>query len=593
MADESNTDAEFSALVEKYRQAVKEGTGLPPPRSPIEARQEKLRGMPLSQENVEGVARAVIPFGVQAAVDLTPMGRVARMAPAVVKAAPYAKDVVGGLMGYGANVAAGLEEPSVREAVKAGALPPAARGAATTAKAVVTRLPGTPVIKQELSVGKLQKAPPIYIPLGAKDSDELFEEVAKKGNPLIPAKEIESEVDAVIKDVSAITIPALARKRADALEIALGFKNRIGELKPYGGVPFQEYWTNLKALSSHLDDLQSGGGAGFRDVTRIKAAGQRDLAAASNLPGAGYAELKIANKEYRRKLAQKELTTAVEQQGFSHKQTPQGEFVEVTPARMLNWMKHPDRKFWRESLEPDELKGVESFLNTLSKTPRIGSGDWMGAAGLAGMAGVLAYRETNDPLMAGMASTTAIALPSLISRAVLSPTGRWLLTGMIQDVGHRIPTRLMPMFAAALRAHLDRDPVDAIQRESQTRMPVETGIPGITPLRSSRVILPTAEQEALQPPSLEPSDLGNAGKLGLGLGKAGLAGLSAGVVAVGGVLASQSRNALHRQRVLEKWLKENPSATQANKDAAHRMLQEAKTDHQRALEARRAYGPGH
>ena len=164
----------------------------------------------------------------------------------------------------------------------------------------------------------------------------------------------------------------------------------------------------------------------------------------------------------------------VQQQGFTHKQTPQGEFIEVTPARMLNWMKHPDQKFWRESLDPSEVKNLEAFLNTLSKTPRIGSGDWMSAAGMAGTAGVLAYRATNDPLAAGAASAAAIVLPSLISRAVLTPSGRWLLTGMIQDMGRHIPTKAMPILATALRAHLDRAPVDAAMRDAggQTRMPV-------------------------------------------------------------------------------------------------------------------------
>ena len=472
MANENEFDPE---LLAQYRQAVKEGTGVPAPRSPIEARQEQLRGMPLSQESVEGMARAVIPVGVQTAAEFTPLGRVARMSPALVKAAPYIKDALGGLMGYGANVAAGLEEPAAREAVKAAALPAAARGVAATAKGITTHLPGTPVIKQEMAVEKLQKATPIYIPLGPDKADTLYEQVRASGNPLIPAKQLETAVDDVIKDISAVTNPALARKRADALEIALGFKNRIGELKPYGGVPFQEYWANLKSLSSHLDDIQSGGGTGFRDATRIKKAAQADLEAAGNLPGKGYPELKAANKLYRREQASKELETVVQQQGFTHKQTPQGEFIEVTPARMLNWMKHPDQKFWRESLDPSEVKNVEAFLNTLSKTPRIGSGDWMSAAGMAGTAGVLAYRATNDPLVAGAASAAAIVLPSLISRAVLTPSGRWLLTGMIQDMGRHIPTKALPMLATALRSHLDRPPMDAVMRDvgGQTRMPVE------------------------------------------------------------------------------------------------------------------------
>lgn len=468
MADEFDPE-----LLAKYREAAKEGVGITAPVSPIDARQEKLRGMPLSQETVEGMARAVIPMAVQTAAEFTPIGRTARFGQAVAKAVPFLRDVGGGLLGYEANVALGLEEQSPREAIKSVAIPAAARGVASTVKGITTHLPGTPVIKQGLAVEKLIKSPPVYIPLGPQQSDKLYQEVVQRGNPLIPAKEMEKEVDAVITELTNITNPVLAKDVAETLQLANGFKDRIMDLRGVGGIPFQEYWANLKGLSGRLDSLQRTGGAEFRHTARIKAAGQRDLASAGDLKGKGYPELKAANKLYRREQAQNELSTVVQQQGFSHKQTPQGEFIEVAPSRMLNWIKHPDQKFWRESLEPQELKEVETFLHNLSKAPRIGSGDWMSAVGAGGTAGVLAYRATNDPLLAGAATAAAVTLPALISRAVLTPSGRWLLTGLIQDTGRHIPTNALPIMATALRAHLDRDPLDALARENQVRMPQE------------------------------------------------------------------------------------------------------------------------
>ena len=79
---------------------------------------------------VEGIARAVVPVGVQAAVEMSPIGRVARGAGLLRQAAPYVKGAVGGLLGYESNVALGLEGQSTREVVKAAALPAAARGVA-------------------------------------------------------------------------------------------------------------------------------------------------------------------------------------------------------------------------------------------------------------------------------------------------------------------------------------------------------------------------------------------------------------------------------------------------------------------------------
>ena len=466
--------AEFDPTrLQQYRQAAKEGTGVDVPRSPVEARREHISNMPISREGAEGIARSVIPLGVQIATDMTPLGRVARMGPAVVKAAPYVKDALGGLMGYGANVAAGLEPASTREAVKSAALPPAARGVAGTAKAVMTHLPGTAAIKQGDAVGKIQNAPSSYIPLGADKSDDLYKAVEAKGNPIIPTSHLEKTISEIQTNLANVTHPTLKREVKTALDLANGFHQRIGELKPYGGVPFKELWANSKALSSKLDELEKSGGIEFKDAARLKRAIQEDMSAAGNLTGAGYSELKAANKQYRREQAQKEFTETITKQGFSHRQTPQGEFVEVTPSRVLNWMKHPDQKFWRDSLEPSELKNVEKFLHGLSQVPRMGSGDWMSAAGVAGSAGVLAYRATNDPLLAGAASAAALALPGLIARAVLTPGGRHLVTGLIHDTGSHIPTRALPDMASALRAYLDREPVDAMQREGQTRMPQE------------------------------------------------------------------------------------------------------------------------
>ena len=105
--------------LDAYRRAAKEGTGVPIPRSPIEERQERISSRGLSQESVEGMARSVIPVAVQTAAEFTPVGRAARFGQAIHKAAPFLRDVGAGLLGYEANVAAGLEEQDTREAVKA------------------------------------------------------------------------------------------------------------------------------------------------------------------------------------------------------------------------------------------------------------------------------------------------------------------------------------------------------------------------------------------------------------------------------------------------------------------------------------------
>jgi hypothetical protein len=58
---------------------------------------------------------------------------------------------------------------------------------------------------------------------------------------------------------------------------------------------------------------------------------------------------------------------------------------------------------------------------------------------------------------------------------------------------------------------------------------------------------------------------------------------------VGGVLASQSRNALGRIKNLTTWLKANPGASAEDRQAAQDMLREAQSHHAQAKEARKQF----
>ena len=58
---------------------------------------------------------------------------------------------------------------------------------------------------------------------------------------------------------------------------------------------------------------------------------------------------------------------------------------------------------------------------------------------------------------------------------------------------------------------------------------------------------------------------------------------------VGGVVSSAHRLALGRISNLKAWLKNNPSASKENIDAARRMLSEAESERSQAVEAYNAY----
>lgn len=458
--------------LDAYRRAAKEGTGVPIPRSPIEERQERISNRGLSQESVEGMARAVIPAAVQTVAEFTPVGRAARFGQAIHKAAPFLRDVGAGLLGYEANVAAGLEEQDTREAIKAGAVPAGARVAAGAAKGVTTHLPGSSVIKQERAVEQLQER--MYIPLGPDKADDLYKQI--KGNPIVPAAKLRKELDAIESELANITHPELLKDAQATLALTKGFRERIDDLQAFGGVPFQEMWANMRGLSMRLDKLKTAGGPEFRHATMLKQSVQESLEDAGKLPGAQYKEIAAANKLYRREKASETFADVIDKQGFSHVQTQYGEFVEVTPNRVLNWMKDPKQEFWRGGLEKGELKDIETFLHELSRVPKTGRGNWMDIVqkvGYGGIAGGVAHSSGADPATTAAVSAGALSLPSLIAKAVLTPRGRWIVGGLIRETGRHIPTHAVTIFAAALRAHLHRESPEVMAREGQTRMPVE------------------------------------------------------------------------------------------------------------------------
>src|SRR3990167_2174342 len=113
--------------LKEYQQAAKEAPGIETPRSPIEERQERISALPFSAQGAGDIARFIIPTAIQAAAEVTPIGRVARFGQAVQRAAPYLKDVGGGLLGYETNVALGLEQQGEGEMLAAGGAPLAGR----------------------------------------------------------------------------------------------------------------------------------------------------------------------------------------------------------------------------------------------------------------------------------------------------------------------------------------------------------------------------------------------------------------------------------------------------------------------------------
>ena len=85
--------------------------------------------------------------------------------------------------------------------------------------------------------------------------------------------------------------------------------------------------------------------------------------------------------------------------------------------------------------------------------------------------------------------------------------------------------------------------------------------------------MPTPEQEALQPPDIEPSDFGNLAKSITGIGSA----------LVGSM-------ALSRVKMWKQWLKDKPNGSIENKEAAMRMLKKAQSEHAEEVKMKRAYG---
>jgi hypothetical protein len=376
-------------------------------------------------------------------------------------AAPYAKDIIGGELGYQTNVALGLEEMSPEGAVESAGMPAAFRGVADVGrKAAKSLIPGMNILRQEKAVKTLRESPDVYIPLGKDSSDTLYEAIKKGSNPTIKPTHLLDEMHKVENELMDITNPELAKDAAEGRNLISGFRAMM-DANQWKGVPFKEYWANMKALSGRLDKLE-GKGIEFKHAAQLKRGIQQDLEAA----GATNAELRSANKAYRREKSQTEFATVLEKQGYHS--TENGQYIEVSPGRIRDWIKHPKQDFWRKGLEPKELEDLDAFLKRLGSEPKAKNSDWMdikekvlfGGGGLA-----VGKAVGMDPISAVGLSAAALMMPQLIAKAVTSPIGRAVMEGFIKENGRRWPTKAMPVLAQMLRLSLGETPEQIQRRE--------------------------------------------------------------------------------------------------------------------------------
>jgi len=445
------------------RAAMHQDTGLAVPGSPIEEWQERISALPASELPTADFLRMAIPVGLQAAASATPLGSLGRLGPAVRAVAPYAKDIIGGELGYQTNVALGLEEMSPEGAVESAGMPAAFRGVADVGRKVAKSLiPGMNILRQEKAVEEMRKASDVYIPLGADKADDLYKTLASGPNPSVRVPSLATEVKAIQDELSQVTHKTLSNEVREGAKLAGGFAAIIrqgGE----SGVPFKELWANGKALSMKLDQLERQGGIEFRHAARLKKALQTDLEAA----GVQNADLLKANKAYRRQRVNEDLTEVIEKQGYHT--TENGQYIEVSPGRIRDWIKHPKQDFWRKGLEPKELEDLDAFLKRLGSEPKAKNSDWMdikekvlfGGGGLA-----IGKAVGMDPISAVGLSAAALMMPQLIAKAVTSPKGRAVMEGFIEENGRRWPTKAMPVLAQMLRLSLGETP-EQIQRSER------------------------------------------------------------------------------------------------------------------------------
>jgi hypothetical protein len=448
---------------------------------------EASRQRPLMDPVVDWFAQKVVPQGMEMgkkAVIPTVTSQAMRygggMVPGLRALPPEAREGIGSAVGTGINMALGIEEPSMTNLAMSAVTPTATRSGS---RYVTSKLPGAAAAG---AAGLSQEAAEIPGRISRNvmqaDVDKLFDQ-ARQLNPNVSMASTQGMANRLFQAERGLEVPAL--KFGDIEGIAQGLEAAV---KRHGGdIPLAQLDNWRRRIGARINVAENS--EEQRALKALYSSVMSDLeTAAAQVGGAGAAALRQGITDQRRLFAAKDLESMISTATSKPRQVD--ELTTVDFGSLIKTLEHPrtqQQTLLADFLEqhPQEQKEVLDLLHDMNQRnvkllppagSTYGSGGFWGRSGKGFLAtkalNTLAGEEILDPATGGM---IAGAGSEVISRALMTPTGRAMLKQMYTETGTLNVTDLATQFLGQTgRANLGPPGLDLAQRAS-TKV---TGWPG-------------------------------------------------------------------------------------------------------------------
>jgi hypothetical protein len=331
------------------------------------------------------------------------------------------------------NVHLGLEEPGVVGDALA-VVPPMLRPLGAAFKWGLKHLPGAGGALHQETAEQLRQIPDALRP--SVPSKDLYKQVGQ-GNPGIEAKHLWKEASEIRKAEQALE-PSLRNTQVDRVAADLhDLASRNG-----GTIPFEALHEHQKRLGLKVAETRAAGGPEHVAYKKLYRAFYSDLDDAAAKGVAEAKTLKEATRAARKEYALEDLGRLFQDGAPGITTRPDG-LIQVHGGKLLdrfNRLVTTDKVF-RESFTHQELHEVRKTLLEATKLPRLappkgqayGSGQALARGGLTY---AVTLWLTQDATTAGILAGGVTAAPQIISRALMSDTGRkWLLATLRTEGG--------------------------------------------------------------------------------------------------------------------------------------------------------------
>jgi hypothetical protein len=417
----------------------------------------------------------------------------------------------GGVAGLYANKALGISNPDSLDAALTGAVPALGKGLTVGMR---RGLPGAAAAEQQIGVEMMGKAFPEQTGLKAATT-AAYEKVEALGSPAMPVPSYQQTINTLFD-----TEQTAKKYGAASPQIRRAVQEAGKTMEAQQGtMPFRDVEVMLKRYRQQTSKLEGQGGevwGAYKDMRRALFEDMEKAVSSGHAAKDNVIAMREAIAASKKQIAHDELSELVAKYGTKWEVVNGQSFQIIQPKVLMNKLEQMD---WKASAGAPAYQKNMGMLKDLAKIPAVDTltGTGVGTSGRAvAMIGAgLAAQQFGGTMLHGaggaMAAYAAIRTHDAVATLMMSDKGRNALVKLFKANQGRMSeqtSQIIQFFATQLE-DTGEEPQQKPQQVSRA------GVPGI----------PTPEQEALEGPTVEPSDIGNAAKMGLtGLKGLGLAG---------------------------------------------------------------------